>query len=37
MVTAPHSPIPFALELEQAYLPSSDDVEAAVRKTLAYR
>ena len=37
MVTAPHSPIPFALELEQAYLPNPDDVEAAVRKTLAYR
>lgn len=37
MVTAPHSPIPFALELEQAYLPSSNDVEAAVRKTLSYR
>ncbi len=37
MVTAPHSPIPFALELERAYLPSADDVEAAVRKTLSYR
>mgnify|MGYP005984247273 FL=1 len=37
MVTAPHSPVPFALELEQAYLPSDDQVEAAVRKTLDYR
>ncbi|UAB79345.1 alpha-ketoacid dehydrogenase subunit beta [Erythrobacter sp. SCSIO 43205] len=37
MVTAPHTPVPFASELEQAYLPSPDDVEAAVRKTLAYR
>lgn len=37
MVSAPHSPIPFALELEQAYLPSADDVQAAVRKTLDWR
>jgi acetoin:2,6-dichlorophenolindophenol oxidoreductase subunit beta len=37
MVTAPHSPIPFARELEKAWLPSSADVEAAVRRTLAYR
>ncbi len=37
MVTAPHSPIPFALELEQAYLPSADKVQAAVRKVLDWR
>jgi acetoin:2,6-dichlorophenolindophenol oxidoreductase subunit beta len=37
MVTAPHSPIPFARELERAYLPSAASVEAAVRKSLAYR
>jgi pyruvate dehydrogenase E1 component beta subunit len=37
MVTAPHSPIPFARELEKAWLPSPADVEAAVRRTLAYR
>ncbi|MGN6497421.1 MAG: alpha-ketoacid dehydrogenase subunit beta, partial [Tsuneonella sp.] len=37
MVTAPHSPVPFARELESAYLPSSDRVAAAVRKTLEYR
>jgi pyruvate dehydrogenase E1 component beta subunit len=37
MVTAPHSPVPFARELESAYLPSSDKVAAAVRKTLEYR
>jgi pyruvate/2-oxoglutarate/acetoin dehydrogenase E1 component len=37
MVTAPHSPIPFARELERAYLPSAATVEAAVRKSLAYR
>ncbi|TAL01186.1 MAG: alpha-ketoacid dehydrogenase subunit beta [Rhodospirillaceae bacterium] len=37
MVTAPHSPVPFARELEKAYLPSPAGIEAAVRKTLGYR
>jgi pyruvate/2-oxoglutarate/acetoin dehydrogenase E1 component len=37
MVTAPHSPIPFARELEAAWVPTSADVEAAVRRTLAYK
>ncbi|MDE2041714.1 MAG: alpha-ketoacid dehydrogenase subunit beta [Alphaproteobacteria bacterium] len=37
MVTPPHTPIPFARELESAYLPSPDKVEAAVRKTLAWK
>lgn len=37
MVTPPHTPIPFARELENAYLPSADRIEAAVRKTLAWR
>ncbi len=37
MVTAPHSPVPFARELERAYVPSSQRIEAAVRKSLAYR
>ena len=37
LVTAPHSPIPFARELESAYLPSSARIEQAVRKVLAYR
>jgi acetoin:2,6-dichlorophenolindophenol oxidoreductase subunit beta len=36
MVTAPHTPIPFARELESAYLPNPDKVEAAVRKALSY-
>ncbi|KRB85264.1 pyruvate dehydrogenase [Sphingomonas sp. Root710] len=36
-VTPPHSPIPFARELESAYLPSDDKIEAAVRKLLAWR
>ncbi len=37
MVTAPHSPIPFAPGLEKAWLPSPADIEAAVRRTLAFR
>jgi pyruvate/2-oxoglutarate/acetoin dehydrogenase E1 component len=37
LVTAPHTPIPFARELESAYLPSSASIEQAVRKVLAYR
>ena len=37
MVTAPHSPVPFARELESAYLPSPARIVEAVRKTLAYR
>jgi len=37
MVTAPHSPIPFARELERAYLPNPASIEVAVRKTLGYR
>jgi pyruvate dehydrogenase E1 component beta subunit len=37
MVTAPHAPVPFARELEKAYLPSASSIEAAVRKALSYR
>jgi len=37
LVTAPHSPVPFARELERAYLPSPATIETAVRKALAYR
>ena len=37
MVTPPHTPVPFARELESAYLPSPAKVAAAVRKTLEYR
>lgn len=37
MVTAPHTPIPFARELESNYLPSADKIEAAVRKTLSWK
>lgn len=37
MVTPPHSPIPFARELESAYLPSADKVETAILKLMAYQ
>jgi len=37
LVTAPHSPVPFARELESAYLPSPPKVIDAVRAALAYR
>ncbi len=37
LVTPPHSPVPFARELERAYLPQPDVIADAVRKTLAYR
>lgn len=37
MVTPPHTPIPFARELERAYLPSVDQIRAAVVKSLSYR
>ena len=37
MVTAPHTPVPFARELEKAYLPSPDKVVDAARKTLDWR
>ena len=34
-VTAPHSPVPFAAELEAAYIPNAENVVAAIRETLA--
>ncbi len=37
MVTPPHTPVPFARELESAYLPSPAKIAAAVRKSLEYR
>ena len=36
-ITPPHTPIPFARELESAYLPSVDKIEAGVRQVLAWR
>jgi pyruvate/2-oxoglutarate/acetoin dehydrogenase E1 component len=35
MVTAPHTPVPFAPSLEDLYLPSAEKIAAAVRKTMA--
>lgn len=37
MVTPPHTPVPFAVELERAYLPGPEAVEAAVADVLGYR
>lgn len=36
MVTAPHTPIPFARELERAWLPSPEKIEVAVRDVLSW-
>lgn len=36
LVTAPHTPVPFAPNLEDAYLPTSARVEAAVRDVMVY-
>lgn len=33
-VTAPHTPVPFARELERLYVPGPDGIEAAIRATL---
>jgi len=35
MVTAPHTPVPFAPSLEDLYLPSAEKIASAVRKTMA--
>ena len=37
MVTPPHSPVPFARELESVYLPSPDRIVAAATRLMAYR
>lgn len=37
MVTAPHTPIPFARELEKAYMVSPEKIANAVRKAVNYR
>jgi pyruvate dehydrogenase E1 component beta subunit len=33
-VTPPHCPVPFAPELEDLYIPTVEDIEAAVRRTM---
>lgn len=35
LVTAPHTPVPFAPALEKLYLPNPDKIEAAVRAVMA--
>ena len=35
-VTAPHTPVPYAPQLEQAYIPDAERVVAAVRKVAAH-
>ncbi|HMB75102.1 MAG TPA: alpha-ketoacid dehydrogenase subunit beta [Kiloniellaceae bacterium] len=35
MVRPPHTPVPFAPELEDAFIPSTDDIAAAVRAVMA--
>jgi acetoin:2,6-dichlorophenolindophenol oxidoreductase subunit beta len=34
-VTAPHTPVPFARELERLYVPGPDNIEAGIRKVLS--
>ena len=36
MVTPPHTPVPFAPKLEDAYIPSPEKIEAAVREVAAH-
>ena len=36
-VTAPHTPVPFARELERAYVPGPDKIEAAIRAAVDFR
>jgi pyruvate/2-oxoglutarate/acetoin dehydrogenase E1 component len=36
-VTAPHSPVPFAKALEDAFVPSPERIAAAVLQTVAYK
>lgn len=36
-VTSPHAPVPFARELERAYVPSPTSISDAVRRVVAYK
>ena len=36
MVTPPHTPVHFAPELEDLYIPGPDKIEAAVREVVGY-
>ena len=35
LVTPPHTPVPFAADLEKLYIPSPEKIEAAVREVAA--
>jgi acetoin:2,6-dichlorophenolindophenol oxidoreductase subunit beta len=35
-VTAPHTPVPFAPNLEKLYIPSPEKIAAAIREVHAY-
>ncbi len=37
MVTAPHTPVPFAQTLEQLYIPDAQKVANAVKKTMDWK
>ena len=37
MVTAPHTPVPFADNLEDLYKPSAENITSAVRQVLEYQ
>ena len=37
LVTSPHAPVPFARELERAFVPGPAAVEAAVRRVISYK
>ncbi|MFT7135816.1 MAG: pyruvate/2-oxoglutarate/acetoin dehydrogenase E1 component, partial [Akkermansiaceae bacterium] len=36
-VTPPHAPVPFAPNLEKAYLPSVDGIQAAIRAVMGVK
>jgi pyruvate dehydrogenase E1 component beta subunit len=36
MVTAPHTPVPFAASLEDLYVPDAARIESAVRSVMAH-
>ena len=36
LVTAPHTPVPFAPSLEKLYIPSADKIASAIREVYGY-
>ena len=37
IVSPPHTPVPFAPELEDAYMPNKEKIISAVKETISYR